>query len=95
MLAMISYIRKRGNMGRFLFVDEHKRVISRKWLTLRLHDLIKALGLSTDHYNTHSLRIGACTHWAAMGDSVTEIRLKGRWKSFAFTKYLRPDEIQF
>ena len=62
---------------------------------MRLNDLIRALGLNFKQYNTHSLRIGACTHWAALGDSVTEIKLKGRWKSFAFTKYLRPEEIQF
>ena len=93
--ALMKYVAARGSQPGFLFQQDNGKVVTRRWLVTQLEKLMSALGLDTKSYNSHSFRIGACTHWANLGDSITTIKLKGRWRSFAFTKYLRPDEIKF
>ena len=92
---MMEYVCYRGPEKGFLFKFGSCEVITRQWLVKWFNKLLKALDLKVDHYNTHSFRIGACTHWAQTGASVTTIKLKGRWRSYAFTKYLRPNEVKF
>ena len=93
--ALLQYVDMRGSHEGFLFQYDNGKVATRRWLVKHLEQLLQALGLDSKSYNSHSLRIGACTHWAQLGDSVATIKLKGQWRSFAFTKYLRPDEIKF
>lgn len=39
--------------------------------------------------STHSIRIGACTHFATMGHSEEELMSMGRWASSAYKRYIR------
>ena len=93
--AVLDYVCCRGQQQGFLFQFGTKEVVTRQWLVKYLNKVLKAVNLREAHYNTHSFRIGACTHWAQMGASITTIKMKGRWRSFAFTKYLRPTEVKF
>lgn len=49
---------------------------------------IISMGLSSRHYNLHSLRIGAATLAASMGFPDDVIRRIGRWRSEAFRLYI-------
>ena len=93
--ALLEYLAWRGGEQGFLFLTPSGKVVTRKWVADHLKQLISVTGLDHTKYNTHSMRIGACTRWAQLGATVTEIKLRGRWKSFAFTKYLRPKEVVF
>ena len=44
--------------------------------------------LNTD-IKTHSIRIGACTHFARAGCSEQELMSMGRWSSAAYQRYIR------
>ena len=51
---------------------------------------IKLLGLTPDHFSSHSFRIGAATAAALGGASEEEIKRMGRWRSSAYQSYIRP-----
>ena len=41
------------------------------------------------HFKSHSFRIGGATHLASLGTEESRIMAAGRWKSNAYTKYIR------
>ena len=50
---------------------------------------LKAFGLDSTRYKSHSFRISAASFAAERGMSDAQIRALGRWKSNAFLKYIR------
>ena len=54
-----------------------------------LKQLLTQLGLNPEFYDTHSFRIGGASDLLRLGYSVTEIKMRGRWRSNAVFKYLR------
>lgn len=89
-----KYLRRRGSMRGPLFRDVTGAPLHRSLIVNELHNHIARLGLSPTEYNTHSFRTGKATDMASDGFSVTQISLAGRWKSTAYTKYIKPDAIQ-
>ena len=95
MQAMWQFVNLRGVQPGFVFLKQNGVVADRMWLSQHIDSFVGALQLDKALYNTHSFRIGACMHWAQQGASVTEIQIKGRWHSYAFLKYIRPEDIRF
>ena len=50
---------------------------------------ISQLGIDTNTFKSHSLRIGCATYMYIKGKSEQTIREKGRWKSDAYKSYIR------
>ena len=69
--------------------------VSRDWFATLLKTACALADLDPNRYNTHSFRVGRCTDWVEQGLTVTQIRSRGRWKSFAFLRYVRPEAIRF
>jgi hypothetical protein len=91
MNAMLTLRARRE--GRPADVSEHLFVIDGRpltyeTLTVELHRLSTAIGLSGVLFSGHSFRIGAAT--SAIGAGVPEVILQhlGRWKSNAFRRYV-------
>lgn len=87
---MLEFLRFRPqSKNHHLFIHQNGSSVSRK-------DFLKVLNLAVsearlEHLNirSHSFRIGGACLGAALGLSDTQLRLLGRWRSNAFTRYLR------
>lgn len=88
-----KYIVKRGQLPGALFQNSNRTTVSR----LKFHKIVQAaltcLKIPAKLFNTHSFRIGRCTDLANQGYSEAQIKLIGRYKSSAFTRYIRPTVI--
>ena len=89
-LALIEFLSVSGN-GEHLFTGLDNKCIFRTWFVKYLSYALTGLGLDKNLYNTHSFRIGATIDMASKGALVTQIKLKGRFGSYASLKYLRPE----
>ena len=89
-LALRQYLLARGQQPGPIFVDAAKTPITRDKFAHYLKLCLQLAGLSPNNYTTHSLRIGRATQLAMEGVSETIIKTTGRWKSNAYTKYIRP-----
>ena len=58
-----------------------------------LQSCIRFIGLDPSDYSPHSFRIGRCTQWSMEGLNQDAIRLKGRWNSDAYMRYIRMDSV--
>ena len=56
----------------------------------RLSKVLTACNLSSDHYNTHSLRRGGATWLLSNGTSLAMVKTMGDWKSDAVYRYIKP-----
>ena len=54
----------------------------------RLKSGLTAVGFDSGQYSGHSFRRGGCTLGYRAGLNLTELKLRGDWKSQAFEKYL-------
>ncbi|XP_013393009.1 uncharacterized protein LOC106160802 [Lingula anatina] len=72
-----------------LFVSHLGYPISRAQFVRALSHLFHSLQLNSTQFKSHSFRIGGATFAASLGMSSEAIRQLGRWKSSAFTKYIR------
>lgn len=79
----------RGSQAGPLFCDMSGDVVSRYSFDAKLKACLRFCGLSSEFYKGHSFRIGAASYDAAQGVPDSQIRLRGRWKSDAFRKYIR------
>ena len=64
--------------------------LSRQFLVVTIRRDLSSCGLDVTRFNGHSFRIGAATTASLAGLPDSTIQLLGRWKSSAFTSYLRP-----
>ena len=93
MTALQRYLVLRGKSQGFLFCFPNGQVPDRYWFDQMVKYLIEGVGLDKKAYSTHSLRVGATTDMALNGYSITQIKIRGRWESYAFLKYIRPNSI--
>lgn len=77
-----------SNPHGFLFHFKDGTFLSRRTLASNLHTLLDLCGLHSDHYNTHSFRIGAATTAAAAGIPSWLIKILGRWRSDSYERYI-------
>jgi hypothetical protein len=90
--SMLNYLAQRGTADGPLFAKQD-RPITRQMLLKILHLCLGHLNLNSEGYNLHSFRIGRTTDLAMANTPHSTIQKIGRWKSNAFIKYIRPQEI--
>ena len=91
--ALRQYLPLRGTFPGALFVDVHRKPISRRAFACMLKSCLQQAGIPSDNYNCHSFRIGRATQLAHDNCPPADIQRVGRWKSNAFQKYIRPSHI--
>ena len=87
--ARLAYLARRGVAPRLLFVFKNGSSSSRTALVDHVCTVLRSQGISAGRYSGHSFRIGAVTAAAAAGIEDLTIRSLGRWKSDAYTGYIR------
>lgn len=87
--AMLGYLAIRPPYPGPLFVFEDGTPLSRTKLVTHLRAALSKAGIDTANFSGHSFRIGAATTAARAGFSDSFIQTLGRWKSAAFTAYIR------
>ena len=87
--AVLGYLSIRPPTQGPLFVFDDGTPLSRPLLVLHLREALSQLGINIANYSGHSFRIGAASTAAAVGFSDSFIQQLGRWKSSAFTTYIR------
>ena len=85
----LVYLSRRDVSNGPLFCTEDGRAVSRQHFTEYLALIFRTCGLDPTKYKGHSFRIGAATRTVESGLSNAQIRLLGRWKCYAFRKYIR------
>lgn len=84
-----NYLKLRGVTPGPIFLSKGAPV-TRHQFTYVLNQCLKYLQIPSLHYNTHSFRIGRTTDLALADVPHSTIQHLGRWKSNAYTKYIRP-----
>ena len=88
-VAVLGYLAIRPKHPGPLFVFEDGTPLSRAHLVTHLHRALSQAGIETANISGHSFRIGAASTAARAGFSDSLIQTLGRWKSSAFTAYIR------
>ena len=87
--ATLGYLAIRPSLTGPLFLFQDNSPLSRPRLVQSLRHALTAAGIDDSNFNGHSFRIGAATAAARRGLSDSLIQTLGRWKSSAFTRYIR------
>lgn len=89
--AMLLHLarRQRDPAHAPLFRCRNGTPLSRAKFVELLKKVVQLSGLNPDHYNSHSLRIGAATFAAQQGHTEDAIKRLGRWRSSAYRRYIR------
>ena len=85
-----SFLEIRTANSKYLFCSPSGKPYKQAWLVSKLRSLLKLLNLNTNSYCTHSFRVGACTDLVSQGASILQVKSLGRWRSFTFCHYIRP-----
>lgn len=88
--AMHDYLKFRTSLQGNLFCHANGLPLTRYQFGAILSKSITHIGLQSRYYKSHSFRIGRATSLAMKGVSSEQIKKLGRWKSDAFSKYIRP-----
>ena len=91
--SLRAYINTRGYTSGQLFLNPDKSPITIQQFSNTLRNTVAISNLPTARYTTHSFRLGKATQMAMDGQPDQVIRSAGRWRSTAYTTYLRPDHI--
>ena len=87
--AVLAYLAIRPRLHGPLFLFKDGSTLSKQRLVQALHQALSLAGIDDSRYSGHSFRIGAATTAARAGVSDSLIQTLGRWKSSAFTLYIR------
>lgn len=87
--AVLGYLAIRPASPGPLFVFHDGTPLTRECLVSRVREALADAGIDTTNYSGHSFRIGAASTAAQAGFSDSFIQTLGRWKSAAFTRYIR------
>ena len=88
-LAMLAYLARRPGQPAPLFMFRDGLPLSRPKLVQRLREALNSIGVDDSGFSGHSFQIGAATAAARAGLSDSLIKTLGRWKSSAFSLYIR------
>ena len=87
--ALLAYVAVRGNGPGPLFVFQDGSPLTWPALVRAVWSALRSHNIDVSSFNGHSFRIGAATTAAACGIPDSLIQVLGRWKSSAFTEYIR------
>ena len=90
--ALRHYLPSRGPNPGPIYIRKGLPVTRSHFLHV-LHACLKYLHLNHSSFNIHSFRIGRTTDMAQQNVPHYAIQQIGRWRSTAFLKYIRPQEI--
>ena len=91
-LALMNYLRHRGQTPSPLFIQQNGWPLTRSTLTTWLREAIARLGLE-GNYSGHSFRIGAATTASAVGIPDHLMKTLGRWLSDAYHSYIQTPPV--
>ena len=93
--AILPYLAIRGPRPGPLFILSDGRMLTRQLFSTFLDNILVALKLKKDHFNTHSFRIGVATSAKEAGMPDVFIKMMGRWHSDSYQRYIRvsPDQM--
>nr|XP_045602066.1 uncharacterized protein LOC123760425 [Procambarus clarkii] len=91
--ALSKYFNYRGTGSGPIFKHAAGAPVTRQDFSRMLRTALTGLGLPPADYAPHSFRIGRATQLSLDGFAPTEIMAVGRWKSNAFTSYVRQDVV--
>ncbi len=91
--ALYDYMQMRGPQDGFLFVHDTGIPVRSTWFTDYIRMLMEAAGLDPKGYAPHSFRAGATTDLVSQGASQERLRAFGRWKTTAYTKYVKHNVV--
>ena len=72
-----------------LFIHYNHMPLTRYQFTSVLKKALNFLNIENGHFRSHSFRIGGATELARQGIPEKEIMKLGRWRSFAYSSYIR------
>ena len=87
--AVLAYLAIRPSTPGPLFIFQDGTPLSRVHLISHLRDALAQVGVDVTNFSGHSFRIGAASTAARAGFRDSFIQKLGRWKSAAFTAYIR------
>ena len=87
--ALLGYLAMRGQIPGPLFLFHDGTPLTRSYLVEAVRCALQAYGMDVRGFNGHSFRIGVATTAAACGLPDSLIQTLGRWRSSAFTAYIR------
>ena len=88
-----QYLSIRGQHPGQLFLNPNFSPVTIQQFSSVLQTAATMSALPAHRYGTHSFRIGKATQMASDGHTDQAIQRAGRWKSSAYSKYIRPDNI--
>lgn len=91
--ALQRYLAIRGAHPGQLFINLDKSPVTIEQFANILKITVSMCSLPTHLYTTHSFRIGKATDMASNGHPDQTIRQAGRWRSTAYNRYLRPENV--
>jgi len=87
--AVEEYMSVRPGMARAFFTHFNNSPVTRHQFQAILKKATQAVGLQSQHFTSHSFRIGAATAASYAGFSSEQIQTAGRWRSVAYLRYIR------
>ncbi|XP_045616462.2 integrase/recombinase xerD homolog [Procambarus clarkii] len=91
--ALSKYFNYRGLGPGPIFKHAAGAPVTRRDFSKILRSALTPLGLPPDDYAPHSFHIGRATQLSRDGLATSEIMAVGRWRSSAFTSYVRRDVV--
>lgn len=93
-IALMSYMAKRGNGPGPLFRFDDGKPLTRARFVAKVKEALTSAGVDSSHYSGHSFRSGAATTAAKQGVNDATIKMLGRWKSNAYLLYIKTPREQ-
>lgn len=92
--AMSAYLSSRGGQDGPLFLFEDGTFLTKDRFVSAVREALKLIGIDPSKYSGHSFRRGAATTAQSRGISDVTIKMLGRWKSSAYTRYIQTPRSQ-
>ena len=92
--AILAYAVQRGTAHGPFFKFKDGRSLTRARFVEAVRKALVSAGIGAEQYSGHSFRIGAATTAAAKGVPDSLIKTMGRWRSEAYTLYVRTPREQ-
>ena len=93
-VALMSYMAKRGNGPGPLFKFEDGKPLTRARFVAKVKEALTSAGVDSSHYSGHSFRSGAATTASKQWINDATIKMLGRWKSNAYLLYIKTPREQ-
>ena len=87
--AMTEYLSQRGGQSGPLFCFRNGRYLTRSRFVDQVREALRQAGVDASKFAGHSFRRGAATTALEKGISDATIKMLGRWRSEAYTRYIR------